>query len=414
MSSKTLRAQRANIITEARALISKENATAEDHAAFDAAMGEADKLKATIDRVERADELAAQVAEANFRAGIESGRSSDEVAEEKAGQERAFANFLRVGMSNLSAEDRIIAQRRFGPVQNAQGEGTASSGGYTVPTGFYDVLTDAQKAFGGMLNAATIIDTSTGASLPMPTANDTNNEGAILAENTQVSTQDVTFGQTSLNAWTYTSKLVLVSNQLLQDSAFNLSDWLAMKLGTRLARATNRHFTVGTGSGQPTGIVTGALATNGGAAQAVGATGETTSIIYDDLVNLEHSVDPAYRPNGQFMFSDAVLKILKKLKDGYGRPLWLSGIAVKEPDTINGYPYMINQHMPVPAANASSMIFGDLKSYMIRRVAGTQVLRLTERYADYNQTGFLAFQRWDGTLLDAGTHPVAVWQNSAT
>ena len=201
---------------------------------------------------------------------------------------------------------------------------------------------------------------------------------------------------------------MLVSLQLLQDSAFDLNSFLVDKLGTRIARITNRHFTVGTGSGQPNGLVT--ASTTG----QTGASGQTASIIYDDLVELEHSVDPAYRAKAKFMFHDQTLKTLKKLKDGYGRPLWLPGIAVKEPDTINGYGYAVNQHMPTMAADAKSVVFGDLKSYFIRRVNNPIVMRLAERYADAGQVGFIVWQRFDGTLVDAGTHPVKAYANSHT
>jgi HK97 family phage major capsid protein len=211
-----------------------------------------------------------------------------------------------------------------------------------------------------------------------------------------------------LNAYVYTSKLVLVSNQLLQDSAFDLETFLSIKLGTRIARAINTHFTVGTGTSQPNGVVT--AATSG----KVGLVGQTLSLIYDDLIDLEHAVDPAYRNGAKFMMHDQSLKVVKKLKDTTGRPLWLPGLAFKEPDTINGYGYSINQDMPVMAANAKSVIFGDFSRYYIRKIPAVQVLRLTERYADYNQTGFLAFQRWDGNLVDAGTHPIQYYANSAT
>jgi HK97 family phage major capsid protein len=154
--------------------------------------------------------------------------------------------------------------------------------------------------------------------------------------------------------------------------------------------------------------------TAGNVAGGTSTTGETTSITYDDLVELEHSVDPAYRKNARFMMSDAALKVIKKLKDGIGRPLWMAGLAVKEPDTINAYPYVINQDMAVPAASAKTVLFGDFSNYFIRRVAGVQVLRLQERYAELNQVGFLCFQRWDGQLVDAGTHPIKYLQQAAS
>ena len=146
----------------------------------------------------------------------------------------------------------------------------------------------------------------------------------------------------------------------------------------------------------------------------VGQVGQTTSVIYEDLVDLEHSVDPAYRAEAEFMFHDDTLKVLKKLKDADGRPLWLPGVAVREPDTILGYNYVINQDMPIMAANAKSILFGDFSKYMIRDVMDLMLLRLVERYADFAQVGFIAFSRHDGDLLDAGTNPIKHYANSAT
>ena len=160
------------------------------------------------------------------------------------------------------------------------------------------------------------------------------------------------------------------------------------------------HFTTGLGSGssQPNGIVTAATA---------GPTSETTLLVsYDDLVELEHSVDPDYRQGAKFMFNDAVLKQIKKLKDAQGHPLWVSGVASKEPDTILGYQYVINQDMPAVASTQPLALFGALDNYLIRDVKELAVLRLNERFAEFFQTAFIGFARFDGNLIDAGTHPV--------
>lgn len=407
MKSKELRAKRFKIIEDARALIAGDSPTAEQNAQFDAMMAEADGLKAQIDRIERAEELAAEQNEALRAAAERNGHSLDEQSAIVEDENKAFMSWVRRGLSGLNAKEREIYEKRF---QAAQSEGSNSAGGYTVPQGFYQKLEDAQKAYGGMIDASFVFDTASGNALPIPTDNDTSNSGAILAENTQVSAQDITFGVVTLNAYTYTSKLVLVSNQLLQDSAFDLNAFLSKKLGERIARATNTHFTTGSGSSQPNGVVTAATL----GITAAGTGGSVAAIGFDDLVDLEHSVDPAYRKAAQYMMSDAALKAIKKIKDSQNRPLWLAGLAVKEPDTINGMPYVINQDVAAPAASAKSVLFGDFSRYYIRRVAGVQVLRLTERYADYNQTGFLAFQRWDGNLVDAGTHPIKYLQHQAS
>jgi HK97 family phage major capsid protein len=428
MKSKDLRAKRAKLIEDARALISVDAPSAEDTAKFDAMMAEADGLKAQIDRIERADDLAAEQLESLRNTAERNGTDVEEERDHILLVDGAFNTWMRRGPGALNEAQRPIYAQCFEAPANgggtdapagwrltpraALGVTTDTGGGYTVPQGFYDQLMDAQKAYGGMTDAAFVFDTASGNALPIPTDNDTTNSGAILGENVQVGTQDITFGAVTMNAYVYTSKLVLVSNQLLQDTAFNLDAWLSGKLGTRIARAINTHFTTGTGTGQPNGVVT--AGTLGYTAGNSTTSGETTAITYDDLVELEHSVDPAYRKNARFMMSDTALKVVKKLKDGIGRPLWMAGLAVKEPDTINSYPYVINQDMAVPAASAKTVLFGDFTNYFIRRVAGVQVLRLTERYADYNQVGFLAFQRWDGQLVDAGTHPIKYLQQSAS
>ncbi len=412
MRSKELRAQRAKLIEDARALISGAVTTPEQNAKFDEMMAEADQLKEQIDRIERADERFAQTQEALRARGERINLDPDQIAQRLALENSTFDTWMRRGERALTTEQHAVFERRF---QAALGEGTDTAGGYVVgqDNSFMTRIEDAQKAYGGMLDVAFVFDTSGAQPLPVPTDNDTTNTGAIIGENpTSSSTQDVSFGAVTFNGFTYTSKLVLVSNQLLQDAAFDLNGFLTGKLGTRLARIVNTHATTGDGAQKPTGCVT--AATLGYTAGGSTSSGETASILYDDLVELEHSVDPAYRRNGRFMMADMTLKTIKKLKDGQGRPLWLAGLAGKEPDTINGYPYTLNQDMATPAASAKTMLFGDFSKYYIRRVVGVQVLRLAERYAELNQVGFVAFQRWDANLVDAGTHPLKYLQQSAT
>jgi HK97 family phage major capsid protein len=428
MKSKELRAKRVKLISDARAFYNalKGAPSAEEDARFEAMMAEAEALKGEIDKLERADEAFAATMETLRSTAAGAGADIDQIRGQVAVADGAFRAWAR-GQA-LNEEQRGIFQRsyetpnaegmggwRLGPAprpQNALGVTPDTAGGYTVPQGFYGQLIDAQLAYGGMIEASFVFDTTTGNSLPVPTDNDTSNKGQILGENVQVPQGDIAFGAVTFNAYTYSSKLVLVSNQLLQDTAFNLDAWLSGKLGVRIARITNDHFTFGTGASQPTGATI--AATLGYTAGGSTSSGSTTAISFDDLIELEHSVDPAYRKGASFMFADSTLKSIKKLKDGLGRPLWLPGLAVKEPDTINQYAYNINQSMAAMAASAKSVLFGDFKNYFIRRVAGVQILRLTERYADFNQVGFLAFQRWDGNMVDAGTHPVKYLQNSAS
>lgn len=323
----------------------------------------------------------------------------------------AFQAYLIGGIEALDLDQRATLKAGWRATEGrALSVGTTTAGGFTVPQGFSGQLEDSLLAFGGMVVAATVFETDSGQDLPWPTSDDTTNAGALLAENTADAEQDVVFGQIIFKAYKYTSKIIRVSQELLQDSAFNISEFLARKFAERIGRITNTHFTTGTGTAQPQGVVTAS------SVGKTGATGQTTSVIYDDLVDMEHSIDPAYRvqPGVGWMMHDSSLKVIKKLKDTQNRPLWQPGLVARQADTILGYPFFINQDVAVMAASAKSILFGALKKYMIRRVREITVIRLVERYAEFYQVGYLAFARMDGRMLDAGTDPVKNYTNSAT
>lgn len=420
-TAKELREKRANLASRMNEIMeatSDEGMTSEQREEFDRLHERQESLAADIQRIERAESLSVEMqANQGTRAGQQDRGPEQREREQRETPEapsqeavnNAFEAYIRHGASSLTPEQRSIMGARYSDMsreQRALSAGTDASGGYTVPEGFYGQLQEAMLAFGGMRRAgATIVTTDSGNPLPIPTDNDTSNKGARLSENTQVSEQDITFGAATLNAYMYTSKLVRVSIQLLEDSAFDIGGYLSRKLGMRLGRITNQEFTTGTGSSQPEGVVTGA---------ALGVTASAVdTFTWDELVDLQHSVDPDYREmGGRWMFADAALKVAKKLKDGEGRPIWVPGVALGQPDTILGDPYLVNQDVADPATSAKSVLYGDFSNYFIRDVRGVQLMRLSERYADYLQVGFIAFSRHDGQLVDAGTNPIKYLQHS--
>lgn len=282
-------------------------------------------------------------------------------------------------------------------------------GSYLIPNEAMLPLERALLDFGGVREAATIKRTRTGASLPIPLSDDTSNKGALLAENTVTVEKDTEFGQLVLGAFKFTSKKVLVSIELMQDSATDLANFLGSALGERIGRITADYFTTGTGSSQPNGIVT--------AATASGTQLAAQTPTYAELVAIQHSVDPAYRrQGGRWMFADSMLAEVKKIVDAStGRPIWLPNMVQGEPDTILGDGYFINQSMAAAAGSGAgkSILYGLLSKYIIRDVMDIMLLRLDELYAEYGQVAFLAFSRHDGDLLDAGTHPVKYALNKA-
>lgn len=391
--------------------------TAEDAAAYDKAEADYENLDKEIARAE-----AHALREANNakvdRTGVVGGDTIEHESAQDAAYAQAFTNYLVYGAADLPADQRNILQTGF--VSNllgdknprgAAGVGTGAAGGYTVPPAFRNALIEQMTYVAAMRQYAEVIRTDSGANMPWPTADDTAQEGVILAENTAAAEQDVTFGTNSLDAYMYTSKLVRVSIQLLQDSGFNLEGWLAGALGRRIGRIQNRHYTIGTGTAQPDGLFVSATVGK------TGTTGQTTTIIYDDLVDLVESIDPAYIEQGGenvgFMGSQAIRKVVRKLKDSQNRPLWEPSIQAGVPNYLMGYPFRINNYVPTPAANAKSLGFGNIReAYVIRDVSDVQLMRLTERFAEYLQVAFMAYQRSDGTLQNASAFKL--YQNSAT
>lgn len=417
MNIKALRDQRAAKATEARNLLDNntgDSFTKEIEAQIDGIYEEIDRIDAQISRAERQAEIDGEAAQSDAdnetlertRAGM-----SAEQREQHDRHSAAFRAWLLNGVSGLSG-DEATALREYS-VRNAQSgqQGNGAAGGFLVPTGWGGQLLEALAEFGGMREAATVFQTAGGNPIPWPTVDETQVEGEIVAENQPASSGDIEFGTTEIGAYKFSSKIVAIPFELLQDQGpgIDIEAFTRRALAQRIARITNRHFTVGTGVGQPRGIVTAAPVGR------VGAAGQTAGFLYDDLIDLEHSVDPAFRqlPGVGWMFHDTTLRQAKKMKDADGRPIWVPGVSVKEPDTLAGYGYTINQHMPQMAANAKSIIFGNLKDYLIRDVMQVTLFRFDDSaFVTRGQIGFLAWSRHDGDLVSAGA-PVKAYQNAA-
>lgn len=407
MDIQTLREQRDQAATAARQLLDsvEPDAWNDDHnQQYDHLVAEIGRIDDQIQRLERQLEIEAADYAVTRRRAERDGTSEDEAQHNIDMEKRIFQSFLRGGIDALDVEQRQYVEAR--KLRNDLGTGTDTAGGYLVPTDFATRLIEEMRLFGNMRLVASIQQTATGVPIEWPVADNLDQEGEIVAENTEVSDEDPAFGIKTIGAFKYSSKGVAVPFELLQDSRIDIEAYIIKLLAQRISRISNRHFTVGTGSGQPKGIIP--AATKGADAAS------PVLIGYDDLVNLEHSVDPAYRMNAGFMFADMALKTVKLLKDNEGRPLWVPGVAVSEPDTILGYRYTINQYMDAPEAGAKSIAFGQLSNYLIRDVMAVTLFRMTDSvYTRKGQVGFLAFSRHDGNLLDASGESVKYLEHPA-
>jgi HK97 family phage major capsid protein len=204
----------------------------------------------------------------------------------------------------------------------------------------------------------------------------------------------VTFSEKRLEAYAFNTEWLRVSKELVDDSIFNMEQLLGDLLGERLGRRANLELTTGDGTGDPNGIVT---------ASSLGATAAgTAAITWDEVMNLEHSVDPAYRvgPKVRFMFNDSTLLALRKLKDGDGNYLWQMGnVQAGIPPTFNARPYSINQAMASLATGQRVMLFGDFSKYYVRKV-GQPLIGAIQDKDFWPGFGIAGYIRFDGELAD--------------
>lgn len=311
-----------------------------------------------------------------------------------------FAKMLRNGPSALTMEENK-------QIRNTLGTGTGSQGGFSVQSDIATELIDLLKGYKGMRDVASSITTMDGAPLSYPTSDGRSEVGEIVAENTTAAAADPVFGTVSLNTVKFGSKSIAVPIELLMDSQIDIVAMVNKRIVDRVGRIQNQTFTTGT-----TGLF--AVASTG----KTGLTGQTTTVIYDDLVDLVDSVDYAYGANSlKFMFNQTTRKVIRKIKDTSGRPIWTpnydTGIVQGAPDQLLGYDVVINNDVAVPAANAKSIAFGDLSKYMIRDAMALTMFRFEDSaFMLKGQVGFVAWTRAGGNLLD--TAAVSLYSNSAT
>lgn len=424
----------------ARKLKEGKDLSTEENAQFEKADADLKVISEKIKKIERANQLDAELNASKLESQQGNGGRQEEILEAREREKnltyrkalirgveslderekkiytameaetRAFEKYLR-GENMSESEQRHLVQmsQRAKASESSRAQSTSgTAGGYSIPQGFLAEIDQQMKLISPFFEEMSAsptsvarsvfgyIPTETGNDLPFPTNNDTGNTGELLGENSDAfaNSTDATLGQVTFKAYKFSSKPMKVSNELLADTGVDLPGFLAELLGTRIARTANTYFTTGTNSSQPQGIVTGASAGK--------TTAGATAITFPEIIDLEHSVDAAYRRSRscRFMLHDSVLAYLKKLTIGSSsydsRPLWQPGYAAGAPDTIDGFQYVINNDMASSVATTNiTMLFGDMSKFAIRQVRNMTFRRLDERFADYDQTAWVLFVRMD-------------------
>lgn len=395
MTLTQLREKIDNLAKQANALLAEKGDqtwSKEDQAKFDNLADEIGRAKAQFKAQEQMRELEAENHFKDVPKKPADGVTIDALV--------AVALYMRHG-ANVNPEQAMA-------IHNAMSTTTTTEGGYTVPSEIAKMVIDKLKSYGGMRDVAEIISTDSGNALNWPTSDGTSEVGEIVGENAAATGADITFGTVGLNVFKYSSKKIALPVELIQDSAIDVVQFVVDRLVTRIARITNTHYTVGTGTTQPDGVIPRA------GTGKTGTTGQTLTVTIDDLIDLKHSVNRAYRQNAKFMMNDLSVAIVSKLKETTGRPIWEPGLTIGAPDVLLGHALVTNDDVAVMAANAKSIAFGDFRKYVIRDVKNSTVLRRFDdsAFALNGQVGFCGWQRTGGQLVDPNA--VKVYINSAT
>lgn len=413
MNSVELKEQRAKLIHDARKIIDtadseKRDLTAEESNQVDTLFGEADKLEAKIDTLEKRE--AVEAAEARLKATERKTRPTLARQEDEPNYADALRTWFTRGVrgSRMTGADIENAARcgldissneieLVRPKISRRAMSKTATTGVVGWTDFYAGFYEELKSYGPVLNLISYRDSDNGQDLPIPVMDDTANKAAILGEAAEVTAADPSVTSVTLKGFKYESKEVILSLELLQDSSVDLESYISRAIAERFGRGWAEHVSVGAGTTEPFGIVT--RATN--SSVVAGGSAANPTLTGDDLIDLAESLDDAYKsgPGVGFMMHPVVMTKIRKLKDSTGQYLWQPSLQAGVPNTFYGFPVYRNQNMATSGANARIAVFGDFSKYLWRNVMGIQIYRLDQLRIRNGQISFLAFARADGNLI---------------
>ena len=276
-------------------------------------------------------------------------------------------------------------------VLNALQVGSDSEGGHLVPDEYERTLVEALQEENIFRRFAHLIRTSSGdRKIPVVTSKGT---ASWIEEEAPYQESDDAFGATTIGAYKLAT-MIKVSDELLNDSVFDIAGYIAKEFSRRIGSAEEEAFITGNGSGKPTGLLHATLGAQLGVTAA-----SATAITFDEVMDLYYSLRSPYRRQAVFLMNDSTVKALRKLKNGAGDYIWQPSITSGTPDKILNCPVYTSGFVPAIASATKSIIFGDMDYYWIADREGRKFKRLNELYAPTGQVGFLASQRVDGKLI---------------
>ena len=356
--------------------------SAEDDATYSRMEQELDDLTREIKRMERKDAIEAELNKPVASPLTAKPMSPNDKDEKEGRASNTYKKSFWNAMRDKAARPAVMDALKIG---------SDAEGGYLVPDEYEKTLIEGLEEENIFRKIAKVINTSSGdRKIPVVATKGT---ASWVDEEGLINESDDTFGQVSIGAYKL-GTLIKVSEELLNDSVFDLEDYISTEFARRIGSREEDAFFNGDGVGKPTGIFNA----TGGAEIGV-TSASATAITADELIDLFYSLKAPYRKNAVWVLNDATVKAIRKLKDNNGNYLWQPAITANTPDTILGKPVFTSSYVPTIGAGAKSIAFGDFTYYWVADRQARSFKRLNELYAATGQVGFMATQRVDGKLI---------------
>jgi len=321
------------------------------------------------------------------------GGARNEGAEAKARSNdwlRAVVAAHSYGVPNLNAEQRKSIEDVAAEYKSLN-IGTDTAGGYLAPL---EYVREIIKAVVEMSPARALVNVRTTAmkSIQIPKRTGTFSAVWVAEQGTRSETTGLAYGLEELPLHEVYA-LVDISNQMLEDAAFDMESELRMEASEQFAVAEGTAIISGSGVGKPQGVLTHASV-------ASVNSGHATAITADGLLNLFYGIKTAYARNATFGMSRSTISAVRKLKDGDGNYLWMPGIAMGVPNTINGAPYVEMVDMPTIGAGTYPVVFGDWRrAYTLVDRISMEFLRDPYTQATSGNVRFIFRRRQGGQVV---------------
>lgn len=291
-------------------------------------------------------------------------------------------------LANPMYEKAYDGFMKHGTTCNTLREGSDGEGGYLVPDEFERRIVQAMAEKNVMRKLGTVMQTERTMTFPI-------GKGVGFAEwipeEGEIPIVAAEFDEVKLGAHKVATS-IRVSDELLEDSVFDLEEFIIKEFAKRIGEAEEAAFIHGDGIAKPLGIIH--------QLEREAITEKAGKISTDDLLDLQHAIPTRYRKDAVFLMHDSTLRELFKLRTGEGQYIWYENPKKNIPLAIFSHRVITCPSMPTIDSGKPPILFGDFKHFVIGDRKHRRIKRLNEVHAQQGQVAYIMSQRVDAKLLD--------------